>query len=53
MVNKCVNELAQTVIGARLSRQTHPKDPAVLKTLRDSELLRHSVFIAPPIFNTL
>ena len=30
-----------------------PKDPAVLETLRDSELLRHSVFTAPPIFTTL
>ena len=26
----------------------YPKDPAILKTLRDSELLRRSVFIAPP-----
>ena len=25
-----------------------PKDPAVLKILRDSELLRRSVFITPP-----
>ena len=29
-----------------------PKDPAVLKTLRDSELLRRSVFTTPPIFTT-
>ena len=26
----------------------HPKDPAVLKTLRVIELLRHSVFTMPP-----
>ena len=31
----------------------HPKDPAVLKTLRDSELLRRSVFTTPPIFTTV
>ena len=31
----------------------HPKDPAVLKTLRDSKLLRRSVFTTPPIFTTL
>ena len=30
-----------------------PKDPAVLKTLRDSELLRRSVFTTPPRFTTL
>ena len=28
--------------------ETIPKDPAVLKTLRDSELLRCSVFTTPP-----
>ena len=31
----------------------NPKDPAVLKILRDSELLRRSVFTTPPIFTTL
>ena len=31
----------------------NPKDPAVLKTLRDSELLRRSVFTTPSIFTTL
>ena len=30
-----------------------PKDPAVLKTLRDSELPRRSVFTMPPIFTTV
>ena len=29
------------------------KDPAVLKTLRDSEFLRRSVFTTPPILTTL
>ena len=29
--------------------QTHPKDPAVLKTLWDSELLRRSVLLRPPV----
>ena len=29
-----------------------PKDPAVLKTARDSELLRRSVFTTPPRFTT-
>ena len=29
------------------------KDPAVLKILRDSELLRRGVFTTPPIFTTL
>ena len=29
------------------------KDPAVLKTLRDGELLRRSVFTTPPTFATL
>ena len=29
-----------------------PKDPAVLKTLRDSELLRRGVFTTPPRFTT-
>ena len=29
-----------------------PKDPAVLKILQDSELLRRSVFTTPPIFTT-
>ena len=33
--------------------QTYPKDPAVLKTVRDSELLRRSVFTTPPRFTTL
>ena len=31
-----------------LAETTIPKDPAVLKTLRDSELLRRSVFTTPP-----
>ena len=31
---------------------SYPKDPAVLKTLRDSELLRRSVFTTPPRFTT-
>ena len=31
----------------------NPKDPAVLKILRDSELLRRSAFATPPIFTTL
>ena len=31
-----------------LEWSTYPKDPAVLKTLRDSELLRRSVFTTPP-----
>ena len=30
-----------------------PKDPAVLKTLRDSELLRRSVFTTPPRCTTM
>ena len=30
----------------------YPKDPAVLKTVRDSELLRRSVFTTPPRFTT-
>ena len=34
-------------------RSTNPKDPAVLKTLRDSELLRRSVFATPPRFTML
>ena len=32
---------------------TYPKDPAVLKTLRDSEVLRRSVFTKPRIFTTV
>ena len=32
--------------------EPHPKDPAVLKTVRDSELLRRSVFTTPPRFTT-
>ena len=31
----------------------HPEDPAVLKTVRDNELLRRSVFATPPRFTTL
>ena len=31
----------------------YPKDPAVLKTLRDSELLRRSVFTTAPRFTTV
>ena len=31
----------------------NPKDPAVLKTLRDSELLHRGVFTTPPIFATV
>ena len=33
--------------------RNYPKDPAVLKTLRDSELLRRSVFTTPPKITTL
>ena len=33
--------------------EPHPKDPAVLKTLQDSELLRRSVFTTPSIFTTM
>ena len=32
---------------------TCPKDPAVLKILRDSELLHRSVFTTPPMFTML
>ena len=39
--------------GAKSPVQKFPKDPAVLKTLRDSELLRRSVFTTPAIFTTL
>ena len=31
----------------------YSKDPAVLKTLQDSELLRRSVFVTPPVCTTL
>ena len=34
--------------SAPLPTHLHPKDLAVLKTLRDSELLRRSVFTTPP-----
>ena len=33
-------------------RNPYPKDPAVLKILRDSESLRRSVFTTPPRFTT-
>ena len=35
------------------ARSDYPKDPAVLKTLRDSELLRCGVFTLPPLFTTV
>ena len=31
-------------------QKKHPKDPAVLKTLRDIELLRHGVFTTAPLY---
>ena len=36
--------------GPKISEEKnpHPKDPAVLKIQRDSELLRRSVFTTPP-----
>ena len=36
-----------------MKKNSRPKGPAVLKTLRDSELLCCSVFTTPPIFITL
>ena len=33
--------------------ELYSKDPAVLQILRDSELLRRSVFTTPPILTTL
>ena len=36
-----------------LSQESYPKDPAALKTLRDSELLRRSVLLPPPTFTVL
>ena len=39
-------------LSAKL-RENHPKDPAVLKRLRDSELLRRGVSTTPPIFTAL
>ena len=42
---------APTTFGAAtFGAYRNPKDPAVLKTLRDSELLRRSVFTTPPRF---
>ena len=37
----------------RFETTMFPKDPAALKILRDSELLRRSVSAVPPLFTTL
>ena len=41
------------LIDAEPTHNRHPKDPAVLKILRDSELLRRSFFTTPPVFTTV